>query len=132
MSPKSGSAGQLVKPIAPTAPKEADTADPGDPIKFDREGKPKPEFKRDSEKPPAHDPNSEENKEKVSWIEIALVYESNGKPVPGMAFEVTLPDGQTVYSGSLDDNGFARVDHIDPGSCQISFPYLDKEAWEDA
>ena len=82
MSPKSGSAGQLVKPIAPTAPKEADTADPGDPIKFDREGKPKPEFKRDSEKPPAHDPNSEENKEKISWIEIALVYESNGKPVP--------------------------------------------------
>ena len=132
MSPKSGSAGQLVKPTPPHAVKEADTADPGDPIKFDKEGKPKDAFKRDADSPPAHHSEAEENKDKTSWIEIELVYESSGKPVAGMSYVVTLPDGQTVASGSLDDQGFARVDHIDPGACEISFPDLDKEAWEDA
>ena len=32
--------------------------------------------------------------------------------------------------GTLDNNGFARVDGIDPGTCKITFPELDKDAWE--
>jgi hypothetical protein len=43
---------------------------------------------------------------------------------------VTLPDG-TVHEGSLDHNGFARVDGIEnPGSCDITFPELDDGAWD--
>ena len=40
-----------------------------------------------------------------------------------------MPDG-SVTTGSLDEKGFARVDGIDPGQVQITFPELDKEAWE--
>jgi hypothetical protein len=46
-----------------------------------------------------------------------------------MAYRITLPDG-SVAEGTLDENGFARVEGIVPGTCQITFPSLDKEAWE--
>jgi type VI secretion system secreted protein VgrG len=79
---------------------------------------------------PVHNEKSEENKEKKHWIEIVLVDEA-GKPVPGEAYRITVPDG-SVKEGSLDENGFARVDHIDPGTCQVMFPNLDKRAVEEA
>ena len=56
-----------------------------------------------------------------------VVIDQNGEKTG----EITLPDG-TVAQGTLDNNGFARVDGIDPGSCQITFPNLDTEAWERA
>ena len=50
-----------------------------------------------------------------------------------MPYEVTLPDGKTVSGGSTDDKGRAHAWTASiPGSCQISFPTLDKEAWVDA
>ncbi len=78
---------------------------------------------------PWHDPKADENKEKKSWIEIVLVDEA-GKPVAGEAYRITLPDGTTLAEGTLDEKGFARVDYIDPGSCKVTFPNLDKDAWE--
>lgn len=78
---------------------------------------------------PSHDPNSEENKQKKAWIEIVLEDEA-GKPVPGEAYRITLPDGATLAEGTLDEKGFARVDCIDPGTCKVTFPNLDKDAWE--
>lgn len=42
-----------------------------------------------------------------------------------------MSDG-TVWDSSTDDKGVGRVDGIDPGSCKISFPDLDKDAWEPA
>ena len=80
--------------------------------------------------PPTHAPESEENKEKKSWIEIELVDEA-GKPMAGEPYQITLPDG-SVDSGSLDDKGFVHVKNMDPGSCKITFPNLDKDAWEEA
>ena len=77
---------------------------------------------------PRHDPNSEENKEKTHWVEAVLVDET-GSPVPGEPCEITLPDG-TVSCGTTDEQGKYRVEHIDPGQCKITFPNLDKEAWE--
>lgn len=77
---------------------------------------------------PAHDPADEANREKKSWVEIKLVDE-DGKPVPGEMYAITLGD-QTIASGTLDEKGFARVDHIDPGQVRITFPNLDKDAWE--
>ena len=116
MVPESGSYGSLVRPKAPRAPKPAVKADPGE------------KDARGPDQPPEHKPD----KDKKSWIEIEMVYESNGKPVSGVAFEITLPDGEMVASGTLDEKGHARVEGIDPGSCQVSFPDLDKEAWEEA
>ncbi|MBK8184486.1 MAG: type VI secretion system tip protein VgrG [Candidatus Competibacteraceae bacterium] len=65
----------------------------------------------------------------VHWIEIELVDEAS-RPVPGAKYEITMPD-QTVKQGTLDEKGWARVDGIkDPGQCQITFPDLDREAWD--
>ena len=66
--------------------------------------------------------DADENKDKTSWIELQLVYESNGLPVVGMPYEVTLPDGRTVAGGPTDDKGLARVDHIDPARARSVFP----------
>ena len=71
-----------------------------------------------------------DDKDKKSWIEIELVDE-DGKPVPGEEFRVTMPDN-TVTGGTLDEKGYAKITGIDPGSCKVTFPNLDKEAWEKA
>jgi type VI secretion system secreted protein VgrG len=78
---------------------------------------------------PWHDPKSDEAKEKKSWIEIVLV-DQDDKPVPGEPYRITLPDGTTLAEGTLDEKGFAREDGIDPGTCKVTFPNLDKDAWE--
>lgn len=122
----------LVKPTSPKDPKDADDSVPGANREIQRSGS---SSDGDSSSTPPPDPpqhKPEENKDKKSWIALELVYESNGKPVAGMQFEVTLPDGKTIAGGSTDEKGKGRVENIDPGSCQISFPTLDKEAWEDA
>jgi type VI secretion system secreted protein VgrG len=65
----------------------------------------------------------------VHWIEIELVDEAD-QPVPGEKYEIAMPD-QTVKKGTLDEKGWARVDGIkDPGQCKITFPNLDREAWD--
>lgn len=64
---------------------------------------------------------------KKSWVEIELA-DQEGKPVPYQRYRVVPPDG-TPIEGFLDDQGFARVDGVDPGTCQISFPGLDATSW---
>ncbi len=63
-----------------------------------------------------------------TFIEIKLVNQ-HGAPVPGERYHLTLPDGR-VRRGQLDGNGFARVDHIDPGTCDVSFPNIDGRRWK--
>jgi hypothetical protein len=70
---------------------------------------------------------SEGDPKKRAWIEVALVDES-GDAVPYARYRVVAPDG-TVREGFLDDKGLARVGGIDPGTCHISFPKLDSDAW---
>ena len=67
-----------------------------------------------------------------TWIEIELVDEADA-PVPGMAYRVELPDG-SVSEGVLDDKGLARIEGFVKGSgqCKVTFPSLDKEAWDKA
>jgi hypothetical protein len=63
------------------------------------------------------------------WIEIQL-QDANGKPIPGEEYIVTLPDGEEV-TGSLDANGFARIDPIEEaGACKVSFPKIDSDIWK--
>ncbi|OAD18647.1 hypothetical protein THIOM_005748 [Candidatus Thiomargarita nelsonii] len=78
---------------------------------------------------PLHQEPEEEEEEKKSWIEIELVGEDD-QPVAGERYRITLPDGITVAQGTTDSKGLARITGIDPGTCQIMFPDLDKDAWE--
>lgn len=62
------------------------------------------------------------------WIEIELVGEDD-KPIPNEKYKVKLPDG-TEKEGTLDQNGWARVESDPKGDCEITFPEMDKEAWK--
>ena len=128
-SPKSGKAGNAVTPTGPTKPEEADKADPGEVDKLKSQQKAAGTGKYGAFKaPPFKAPGDDEDDTEKTWIEIELVDEDD-QPVPGEKYRITLPD-RRVASGTLDQNGFARVSGIDPGACQITFPDLDKEAWE--
>lgn len=119
-------------PAAPEAAAEADVADPGQVEKIKAEQRKAQAGKYGSVKTEPHKPPAgEEEKElKTSWIEIEMVGE-DGKPRPGERYQITLPDG-TVASGTLDEKGVGRVDGFEPGACKITFPDLDKDAWEPA
>ncbi|HEY3744193.1 MAG TPA: hypothetical protein VGL53_30315 [Bryobacteraceae bacterium] len=66
----------------------------------------------------------------VYWLQIELVGEDD-KPIPWEEYKVILPDG-TETDGYLDQDGFAGFEGIpQSGSCKISFPNLDKDAWEE-
>ena len=129
-APLSGSPGSPVPPSNPMKALLADTAQPGG-----------ASYKTQiaamsavtlsamaSAAAPTHDPDSEENRKKTAWVELSLE-NADGSPAAGVAYRVTLPD-ESVYSGTLDEKGLARVDGIDPGQVKIAFPELDKEAWE--
>jgi hypothetical protein len=62
------------------------------------------------------------------WFEIELVDKDN-KPIAGELYRITFADGKPI-EGRLDEKGVARLKDINPGSCQITFPNLDKGAWE--
>lgn len=131
-SPKSGKGGSAVAPAAPDAAHDADVADPGAVSEAKIESQ---QLKTGKYKPATvkafKPPEGEEKKVKTSWIEIVLIDEAD-QPVPGEPYEITLADGETVASGTLDHKGFARVEGIEPGTCKVTFPRLDKDAWEKA
>ena|SRR5437867_65437 len=131
-SPKSGNAGSAVSPADPKEAQEADKADPGEVEQVKAEQRQAQAGKYGTAKSKPHKPpESEDEKEKKkSWIEIELVDEDD-KPVPGEKYKITLPD-ETVAQGTLDEKGFARVDGIEPVTCKITFPDLDKDAWKRA
>jgi type VI secretion system secreted protein VgrG len=133
----SASAGSLVSPLSPVDPDRADDAVPGSATSAHAGTQTSPAGMSSPAVDPAlrksdaptHNPDSPDNRAKKHWIEIELVNE-DGDAVPGERYRITLPDGTTVADGTLDDKGWARVDHIDPGTCQVTFPNLDREAWE--
>ncbi len=69
-------------------------------------------------------------REKKSWIEIELV-DRDGNPVPGETYQIRMPDGSTD-EGTLDERGHARVDGIEPGTCEVCFPNIDASEWRSA
>lgn len=130
-APKSGSAGSVVAPAEPKSALEADKADPGEVEKIKAEQRQTQTGKYGSvkTKPYAPSEGEEDQKTKVSWIEVQMLNEA-GEPVTGMAYRITLPDGETVAEGTLDEKGSARIEGIEPGSCKVTFPDLDQEAWK--
>lgn len=71
---------------------------------------------------------TEKPKEKKVWVEIILV-DMEGQPVPGVKYRITPPGGAPV-EGRLNEFGQAGLYQIEPGSCKITFPDLDTEAWD--
>ena len=133
-SAKSGKKVKAVKPAKPGEVFEADVPDPVAVAEFKTEQIDKQQGKYGKQKAKPFKPDDENNDEddntKTTWIEIELVGEDD-KPIPGEPYEIELPDG-SVASGTLDGDGFARVDCFEPGECKICFPNLDEEAWEKA
>jgi hypothetical protein len=75
------------------------------------------------------DPQARRPEEKLTWVAFKL-RDMAGQPVPGMKYRVKLPGG-AVEEGELDAYGEVEFDGIYPGTCRISFPDLDEEAWEE-
>jgi|SRR5882672_600680 len=129
MNPKSGKAGNAVAPAEPAKADDADDADPGKVEEAKTAQAQEKTGKYGAAQATPHKPPEEDDETttKKSWIEIELVDEAKA-PVPGESYEITLADG-SVAKGTLDGNGFARVDGIEPGTCKVTFPDLDKDAW---
>lgn len=128
---KAGKPGTIVAPAAPTEAHEADNSDPVEvnkakvsqrELKTGKYGKQeiktfKPEEAKDSEE-----------KEK-SWIALKLKDKESGKGIAGEPYEVKLADG-SVATGTLDSQGEAKVDGVDPGNCEITYPNLHEKKWD--
>ncbi len=114
-----GAATSLVAPMKTLIADDADDAKPGTKIALEKRSAARKE-KTHKEGDPT----------KTSWIKLKLVDEA-GNPVPGEAYKVKTADGRTA-SGSLNEKGEAEVKGIEPGDCEVTFPNLDKAAWEDA
>jgi len=131
MNPKSGKAGKAVSPVAPKDAELADTAKPGEDVTYEQQRAEMDPIELAASNAPSHEESDEEDEEK-HWIEIEMVDEDDN-PVPSEKYRVTLPDGETVAEGTLDQNGFVHIGGIsEAGNCQITFPNLDQEAWEKA
>ena len=129
-SPKSGSAGSAVPPAPPDPASDADDANPGAVEAIQgTQLKTKTGKYGSVQVQPYKPPQTKADKDKKkSWIEIVLVDEDDN-PQAGEEYQITLPDG-SVADGTLDEKGFARVDGIDSGTCDVTFPNLDKDAWK--
>lgn len=143
MGKKSGRAGKAVPPAVPDSPNDADIADPGKMAEIKAEQRQTKSGKYGSEKvkpfkPPAAEEQAKaieegneqakEKEKKTSWIEIELVGEDD-EGIPGEMYKITLPD-DSVAEGTLDENGFARIEGFEKGTCKVCFPDLDQDAWE--
>ena len=129
MVPESVKAPSATEPEEPQVAEPADVADPGKVAEVKARQRETKEGKYGSEKvEPIKPPEDPEEAKKTVWIEIELVGEDD-EPIPGEKYKVTAPDGR-VAEGMLNGEGYARVSNLDPGSCKITFPNMDKDAWE--
>lgn len=65
-----------------------------------------------------------------TWIEVHLV-DMEDNPVGSKHYLIKTPSG-AVEEGNLDSSGRVRLNNLDPGTCMISFPDIDRDAWERA
>lgn len=61
------------------------------------------------------------------WIEVVLVDE-RGTGIPGQRCVITTSDA-CVHSRYTDSLGCVRLDRIPAGTCEVSYPDLDADAW---
>lgn len=94
-----------------------------------REDRPLPALPSAPEQPPQREEPRPPTK--TSWIEIELVGEDD-RPIPREQYRILRPDGSVLAEGALDERGIARVEEIDGGEYEVTFPSLDMDAWERA
>lgn len=131
MTPKDGKQCTAIEPVDAAEAVEADNAEAGALSSSSSRGPERgtQQYKTASAKPfKAPTPEEAEGEEKT-WIEVEL-HDMDGAPMPGERYRVHLPDG-SVMEGTLDGNGRARVDGIDPGQCRVTFPDFDQTGWEE-
>lgn len=63
----------------------------------------------------------------TSDIEVQLLDEDD-EPITGIDVAITLPGGK-VMTVTIGDEGFVRIEGIPGGTCKVSFPDLDQDAW---
>ena len=85
--------------------------------------------RRQVPRPPSR-PRPEPVEDLKTWIAIELLEEKTNKPVSGARYIVKGPSG--TFQGTLDGQGRARVDNIDPGKYDVSFPDIDGREWKSA
>lgn len=74
-------------------------------------------------------PPLSQSTETLHWIEIELVGIDDG-PIAGAEYTLETPTGELIC-GRLDQAGYARIDQLPTGGqCRVSFPALDRDAWE--
>ncbi len=73
-------------------------------------------------------PAEKKQEVKKDWVEIILV-DMDGKPVPNVRYKITPPGG-APQEGRLNEHGQAGLYQLESGECKITFPDLDKDAWE--
>lgn len=56
--------------------------------------------------------------EEKSWVEIVIVEEHTGKPVPEVKLTITLPDGSTAEHRT-NVEGMVTLEGVKPGSCLV-------------
>jgi hypothetical protein len=66
----------------------------------------------------------------LEWIEVQLVDDA-GEPVANIAYRIELSD-RGVRTGVTNAAGVLRYEDIPGGTCKLTFPYLDEDAWEAA
>jgi hypothetical protein len=127
--PQQGQAGSLVPPMKPKATHEADKADPGQMEEIKQQQIQQGTGKYGLIPLPVHKPapRNQPGSPPQHWIQVQLVDES-GQPVPGERYRVETPNG-SVAEGSLDAKGQARIEGLEPGTCKVSFPDRDQDAW---
>jgi hypothetical protein len=59
-----------------------------------------------------------------TYIAITLV-DTARKPVPFARYIIT-PPGMKPVEGTLDANGKTRIEGINPGTCTVTFPVIDR------
>jgi len=63
-----------------------------------------------------------------TWIEVVLVDEDSRAPMPDELVRLVTPSGE-VHERRTDARGSLRLEHLDPGSCDVCFPQFDGGEW---
>jgi hypothetical protein len=129
-SAKDGTACSVLAPTEPTVAHDADDAEPGEveAIKAQQRKTGTGKYGSTPAKPYKPPETPEEKRIQTSWIEIVLL-DNNNQPVAGETYKCVMPDNK-VKVGTLDSKGFARIEGIPDGTCQVSFPNMDGRSWD--
>ncbi|MCH2240622.1 MAG: PAAR domain-containing protein [Aquabacterium sp.] len=67
-------------------------------------------------------PEMRASAEERHWIEVSL-RNKQGIPFAGEEYVIVDPQGSR-YTGRLDGEGYARIEDVAPGECEVTFPSL--------